>query len=116
MWRVAVAIFWVLRRLGLVDIESVHRLPKSIRAQLHEAKAVELFSLGEMNTKNKAFFGAEIIGSVVIENQRERNRLLERILIANRFNIGGFMCLGAEYGLRVQTKEKIFRPSYGVHQ
>jgi hypothetical protein len=105
MWRAVVAVFWLLRRFGVVDQYSVWVLPEATRRLLGTAEAVELFSLGGVTERETAFHGADILGSVVITDAATRRRVLNRILVANRYNIGGMLCLGAEYGVRVRAGE-----------
>ncbi|MCE9563262.1 MAG: hypothetical protein K8U57_14560 [Planctomycetes bacterium] len=96
---------WVLRRLGVQEAGGI--FTEKTQRHLHEAEAVEVFSLGGANAGDGPFHNAPILGSAVITSKRMRKRLLNRILLANRYNIGGFLCLGAEYGVRVRSSGTI---------
>src|SRR5262249_39837538 len=103
MWRIGVAFVWALQRLGIVDMRGVQVLPEETQRLLREAAEVEVFSLGGANAGSGPFHNAEILGSVVVTNKGLRRQLIKRILLANRYNIGGLLCLGAEYGVRVRS-------------
>ena len=106
MWRVMIAILWLLQRTGLADRRSVWLLPEATRKLLLKVDSVEVFSLGGVSTDDAGPFpGAVSLGSVVVESKRVRKRLLRRILLSNKYNIGGLLCLGAEYGVRVTAGE-----------
>jgi hypothetical protein len=108
MWRLGVVFVWVFRQLGLVEAKSAHLLSGRVRTLLRKAEAVELFSLGgiaEERPGEARFQGALVLGSVAISRKSSQRRLLSRVLLANRYNLGGFRCLGAEYGLRIRAGE-----------
>lgn len=107
MWRIGLALTWILQRVGLVDMTSVRLLSETTRRLLSQAESVEVFSLGGADAGGGAFHNAPILGSVVVANKAVRKRLLNRILLANRYNMGGFLCLGAEYGVRVRAGETV---------
>jgi hypothetical protein len=103
VWRLGVVIVWVLHRLGVIDRQAVWLLPAGVRSHLENADEVELFALDGATARPTAFIGAGALGSVVVSSPRTRRRLIRRVLLANRYSIGGMLCLGAEYGLRVRT-------------
>ncbi len=96
MW-LFVCIKWLLELLRVSTPRGV--LSAETRELIRNAERVEVFSLAGVGTGSGPFHNAPILGSVVVDNPRERRRLLRRILLANRFNLGGFLCLGAEYGI-----------------
>lgn len=102
MWRLGVGIIWALRCVGIAKAQGV--LSTQARAALRAAEMVEVFSLGGAGAGSGPFHGAPVLGSVIVTSARLRRRLLNRILLANRYNIGGFMCLGAEYGVRLHAR------------
>lgn len=106
MWRVGVALVWLLRRLRVVDTWGVWPLPEPTCRLLKGAESIEVFSLGGVSEEKGPFWGAPVLGSVVVRDERLRRRLADRIILAHRYNIGGMWCLGAEYGLRVRAGEK----------
>lgn len=105
MWRIAILMYLGLRCFGLVELWRVHRLPRAVEDVLRRPEHVEIFSLGGLGEHDGPFLGADSLGSVVIQSSRVRKRLMNRILLGNRYNIGGLMCLGAEYGVRVRAGE-----------
>jgi hypothetical protein len=106
MWRVVVGMVWILRRLGVMEASGV--LSVTTQRILREAETVEVFSLGGADAGSGPFHNAPVLGSVVVASKRLRQRLINRILLANRYNIGGLLCLGAEYGVRVRTGEATY--------
>jgi hypothetical protein len=107
MWRIGLAIFWVLQRIGLADKNSVWLLPEATRELLGNADSIEVFSLGGIADEGYegTFPNAIVLGSVTVASQRVRRQLVRRMLAANKYNLGGMMCLGAEYGVRVTSGE-----------
>ena len=101
MWRLALGVIWILRRLGVSTAREI--LSPPTQKLIREAETVEVFSLGGVGEGKGSFFGAPVLGSVVVASKRVRKRLVNRILLANRYNIGGFKCLGAEYGVRIRV-------------
>jgi hypothetical protein len=106
MWRLGVVFVWVLQRLGWGSPESVSLFSEPTRRLLREADEIEVFSLGGADAGSGPFHNAPVLGSIVVASKRLQRRLISRILIANRYNMGGFLCLGAEYGVRIQAGEK----------
>jgi hypothetical protein len=102
MWRLGILFALVVRRLGLIHPASIHLLPGETQRFLRQADAVEVFSLAGETGGEGQFQGAKVLGSVVVENAGVRRRLMDRIILANRYSLGGLLCLGAEYGVRVR--------------
>lgn len=94
---------WLLELLRVSTRRGV--LSAETRELIRNAERVEVFSLAGLGDGKGPFHGAPILGSVIVEDPRERRRLLRRILLANRFNLGGFLCLGAEYGIRLTYRD-----------
>jgi hypothetical protein len=103
MWRLLVVIVLVLRRLGMV--ESGRTFKATTQRLLREAESIEVLSLGGADTGSGPFHNALILGRAVVSSRKLQRRLTKRLLMANRYNMGGSLCLGAEYGLRVQSRD-----------
>jgi hypothetical protein len=106
MWRLVILFISVFRRLGVSCLKPDGILPESIQLFLRDAESIEVFSLAGVTSADTAFLGAVVLGSVVVEDRRTRKKLINRILLANHYNLGGFLCLGAEYGVRARIKER----------
>jgi hypothetical protein len=102
MW-LFVCLKWVLELFRVSTRRGI--LSAETRELIRNAERVEVFSLAGVGAGSGPFHNAPILGSVVVECPRERRRLLRRILLANRFNLGGFLCLGAEYGIRLTYRD-----------
>ncbi len=107
MWRIWLVIDWLLQRFGIPDQHSIWLLPEATRKLLREAESIEVFSLGGIADEGYegTFPNAIVLGSVTVESKRLRKQLVSRMLAANKYNLGGMMCLGAEYGVRVKVGE-----------
>jgi hypothetical protein len=102
MWRLFVGMVLVLRRFRL--LESRGAFSTTTQRVLREAETIEVLSLGGAQAGDGPFNNAPILGSAVVTNRKLQRRLINRVLMGNRYNIGGLLCLGAEYGLRVKSK------------
>ncbi len=105
MWRIGVVLTWAFHRFSSEARNSVHLFSDATQQLLRNANEIEVFSLGGANAGIGPFHNARILGSAVIESKRLQKQLINRILIANRYNGGGFKCLGAEYGVRIRAEE-----------
>lgn len=103
MWRFGVAYIWLLQQCRLLNRDRASLFPEVTLCLIKESSSLELFSLAGLEGGAGAFDGATILGSVVIDDARIRTKLIRRILMANRYNIGGMKCLGAEYGVRLES-------------
>jgi hypothetical protein len=115
MWRLGILFALVVRRLGLVPEYSVHLFSRKTQRLLMRAESVEVFSLTEELSTDGPFHGARVIGSVVVKSARDRKRLMNRIILANRYSLGGLKCLGSEYGVRVVAGETTLDLTFCFH-
>jgi len=112
MWRLQAVVVLLLRAFGK-GFGRPHLLEDATRRLIREAKRVEVYSLDYSSpTESTPFQGAKVLGSALVEDRRTRTRLIDRILFANKHNIGGMKCLGAEYGVRIETDLKTLEVTF----
>jgi hypothetical protein len=83
--------------------------PEPVRRLIESATAVEVHyaELGSEGPPEPGQLGTPMgfrsLGSVRLASDRDRRRVVRSVLRANRECLGGFLCLDAEYGLRLES-------------
>jgi hypothetical protein len=108
MWRVGFAIFWLLKACRIIRPETTP-LPESTCRVLARADMIEVLSLADRKSSlpEEQFFGCAVLGRTTVSDPRARQKLIGRLLLANRYNLGDTVCFDGEYGIRASAGGKI---------
>lgn len=109
MWRlwIGFVIVFLLKTLRVIGPE-IRPLPIVIRRLLARADTIEVLSLEESaaHPTGEQFLGLDVLGRTKITNGRTRRKLIRRILLANRYNLGSIKCIAGGYGIRAVAEDK----------